>query len=58
MSAATYGSENLYSVASNRGAALQRPFQVFIITGDFLLILLSYFVAGVLYRSLMGAVPE
>jgi len=58
MSAATYGSENVYSVASNRGAALQRPLQVFIITGDFLLILLSYFVAGVLYRSLMGAVPE
>ena len=58
MSAATYGSENFYSVASNRGAALQRPLQVFIITGDFLLILLSYFVAGVLYRSLMGAVPE
>src|SRR5688572_26219042 len=58
MSAATYGSENLYSIASNRGAALQRPLQVFIITGDFLLILLSYFVAGVLYRSLMSAVPE
>jgi Undecaprenyl-phosphate glucose phosphotransferase len=58
MSAATYGSENFHSVASNRGAALQRPLQVFIITGDFLLILLSYFVAGVLYRSLMGAVPE
>ena len=58
MSAATYGSENFYSVASNRGAALQRPLQVFIITGDFLLILLSYFVASVLYRSLMGAVPE
>ncbi len=58
MSAATYGSENFYSVASNRGAALQRPFQIFFITGDFLLILLSYFVASVLYQSLMGAVPE
>jgi Undecaprenyl-phosphate glucose phosphotransferase len=58
MSAATYGSENLYSIASNRGASLQRPLQVFIITGDFLLIVLSYFVASVLYRSLMGAVPE
>lgn len=58
MSAATYGSENFYSVASNRGAALQRPLQVFIIGGDFLLILFSYFVASVLYRSLMSAVPE
>lgn len=58
MSAATYGSENFYSVASNRGASLQRPFQVFIITGDFLLILLSYFVASVVYQSLMGAAPE
>jgi Undecaprenyl-phosphate glucose phosphotransferase len=58
MSAATYGSENFYSVASNRGAALQRPLQVFIITGDFLLILLSYFVASVLYQSLMGTISE
>ena len=58
MSAATYGLDGFYSVASNRGAALQRPLQVFIITGDFLLILLSYFVASVLYQSLMGTMPE
>ncbi len=54
MSAATYGSEQLYAVA-NRGTALQRPFQVFIIAGDFLLILLSYVVASVLYREFMGS---
>jgi putative colanic acid biosysnthesis UDP-glucose lipid carrier transferase len=54
MSAAAYGSEQLYAVA-NRGTALQRPFQVFIIAGDFLLILLSYMAASVLYRDFMGS---
>ncbi|WP_029587055.1 undecaprenyl-phosphate glucose phosphotransferase [Bradyrhizobium sp. URHD0069] len=55
MSAATYGSEELYAVTANRGASLQRPFQVFIIAGDFLLILMSYSVASVLYRHFMGS---
>jgi putative colanic acid biosysnthesis UDP-glucose lipid carrier transferase len=58
MSAATYGSEELYAVRANRGASLQRPFQVFIIVGDFLLILLSYMAAGVLYRDFMGSAAD
>jgi Undecaprenyl-phosphate glucose phosphotransferase len=57
MSAATYGSEELYPVTTKRGAALQRPFQVFIIAGDFLMILLSYMVASVLYRDFIGWSP-
>lgn len=55
MSAATYGSENLYAALAPRGASLQRPFQVFIIFGDFLLIFLSYLLAAFVYRDLMGA---
>ena len=55
MSAATYGSGDFYAATSNRVTSLQRPFQIFIITGDFLVILLSYVVAGILYRDLMGA---
>ena len=55
MSAATYGSEDVYATIASRGASLQRPFQIFLISGDFLLIVLSYLVAGVIYRQFMGA---
>jgi putative colanic acid biosynthesis UDP-glucose lipid carrier transferase len=55
MSAATYGSEDVYATITSRGASLQRPFQIFLISGDFLLILLSYLMAGVIYRQFMGA---
>jgi putative colanic acid biosynthesis UDP-glucose lipid carrier transferase len=58
MAAATYGSEDFYAAMASRRASLQRPFQVFIITGDFLLILLSYLIADVLYREVMGAPPD
>jgi Undecaprenyl-phosphate glucose phosphotransferase len=59
MSATTYGPGGLHSSASNaRGAALQRPFQLFIIAGDFLLILLSYMAAGAIYRSFLPADPD
>jgi putative colanic acid biosysnthesis UDP-glucose lipid carrier transferase len=55
MSAATFGSEDLHATSASRGTSLQRPFQVFIISGDFLLILLSYLVAGILYHQYMGS---
>ena len=58
MSAATYGSEDFLAALANRRTSLQRPFQFFIITGDFLLILLSYLVATVLYREIMGAFAD
>ena len=55
MSATTYGSEDVSATIASRGASLQRPFQIFLISGDFILILLSYLVAGVVYRQFMGA---
>ena len=55
MSSTTYGSEDVSATITSRGASLQRPFQIFLISGDFLLILLSYLVAGVIYRQYMGA---
>ena len=55
MSAATYGTEDVYATIANRGTSLQRPFQIFVISGDFLLTLLSYLVAGILYREFMGS---
>ena len=55
MSAATYGSGDLHPSRGTRGTALQRPIQIFIIGGDFLLILLSYLIAGFLYSHLMAS---
>ena len=58
MSAATYGTEDVNATIAGRGTSLpslQRPFQIFIISGDFLLILLSYLAAGILYREFMGS---
>jgi putative colanic acid biosysnthesis UDP-glucose lipid carrier transferase len=54
MSATTYGSEGLHGVTANRSSSLQRPFQVFVIAGDFLLILLSYMAASAVYGNLVG----
>ncbi|MBR1285111.1 undecaprenyl-phosphate glucose phosphotransferase [Bradyrhizobium sp. AUGA SZCCT0177] len=54
MSATTYGTEDVSATIASRGASLQRPFQIFLISGDFLLILVSYLVAGVVYRQFMG----
>src|SRR5262249_42555266 len=41
-----------------RVASLQRPFQLFIIAGDFLLILFSYLLSTIIYRRLTGASAE
>ncbi|WGR73500.1 MULTISPECIES: undecaprenyl-phosphate glucose phosphotransferase [unclassified Bradyrhizobium] len=54
MAVTTYGSENYYSVLSNRRGALQRPLQVALIAGDFLAVLLSYYAASALYRLLVA----
>lgn len=58
MSAATYGTEDFQSTIASRGASLQRPFQFFLISGDFLLILLSYLVASVVYHQYIGSVAD
>ncbi|VIO65746.1 UDP-glucose:undecaprenyl-phosphate glucose-1-phosphate transferase [Bradyrhizobium ivorense] len=55
MSVTTYGSDGLRITTSNRGTSLQRPFQLFIIAGDFLLILLCYMAASALYREFMNS---
>ena len=55
MSATTYGSDGLRVVTSNRGTSLQRPFQLFIIAGDFLLILVSYIASSAIYRGFMNS---
>ncbi len=54
MSATTYGPDGVRVLTSNRGTSLQRPFQLFIIAGDFLVILLSYLAASALYREFMN----
>ena len=54
MSATTYGSDGSRALTANRVTSLQRPFQLFIIAGDMLLILLSYMAANVLYRYFMS----
>ncbi|OAF16791.1 undecaprenyl-phosphate glucose phosphotransferase [Bradyrhizobium neotropicale] len=54
MSATTYGSDGLRVLTSNRGTSLQRPFQLFVIAGDFVLVVLSYMAAGLLYREYMS----
>lgn len=41
---------------AGRSASMQRPIQVFIISGDFLLILLSYFVASTIYLDWVAGV--
>ncbi|WGS18304.1 MULTISPECIES: undecaprenyl-phosphate glucose phosphotransferase [unclassified Bradyrhizobium] len=55
MSATAYGSDGIHILTSNRGTSLQRPFQLFVIAGDFLLILLSYMAASTLYRAFMNS---
>ncbi|MGY4291803.1 hypothetical protein ACVWXO_011069 [Bradyrhizobium sp. LM2.7] len=55
MAVATYGSDDVEPVASARGAVLHRPFQVFIIAADFLLILLCYAAASLFYSGIVGS---
>lgn len=54
MAVATYGTEDVSSVFLARGTVLQRPFQVFIIAADFLVVLLCYAVASFLYNDYFG----
>ncbi|MBR0797183.1 undecaprenyl-phosphate glucose phosphotransferase [Bradyrhizobium jicamae] len=58
MSATAYGSDGLRVLTSHRGASLQRPFQLFIIAGDFLLVLFSYVLANEIYRDAMKTDPD
>jgi putative colanic acid biosysnthesis UDP-glucose lipid carrier transferase len=55
MSATTHDSDGLRVLTANRGTSLQRPFQLFIIGGDFVLILLSYVASSTLYHGFMAS---
>ncbi|WFU39409.1 undecaprenyl-phosphate glucose phosphotransferase [Bradyrhizobium sp. CB82] len=55
MAVATYGSDGAQSVSSTRGTVLQRPFQVFVIAADFLLILLCYALASASYNAALAS---
>lgn len=54
MAVATYGYDGAPALWS-RGSALQRPFQIVIITADFLLILLSYVIGASLYGAAVAS---
>lgn len=54
MAVATYGTEDVHSVSLARGTVLQRPFQVFIIATDFLVVLICYAIASFLYGDSFG----
>jgi putative colanic acid biosynthesis UDP-glucose lipid carrier transferase len=58
MSSATYGLENAYPSNTKRTATLQRPLQIFVAAGDFLLILMSYLGASLIYGTFFSAVAE
>lgn len=55
MAVAAYGSHNAHSASVPRGTVLQRPFQVFIIAADLLLIVLCYAVAFELYHAAVAS---
>ncbi|MDA9520102.1 glycosyl transferase [Bradyrhizobium sp. CCBAU 11434] len=58
MDVATYGSDNAHSLGSTRGIALQRPFQVFVIAADLLLILISYAAASGFYSAVTASISD
>ena len=58
MDVATYGSDNAHSLRSTRGIALQRPFQVFVIAADLLLILISYAAASGFYSAVTASISD
>ena len=58
MSLTTYGSKSSSPMSARRGVSLQRPLQFFIVAGDFLLILLSYAAADLIYRRFMATLAE
>jgi putative colanic acid biosysnthesis UDP-glucose lipid carrier transferase len=58
MSSATYGLENAYPGNAKRNATLQRPLQIFVAAGDFLLILMSYLGASLIYGTFFSPIVE
>lgn len=58
MSSAIYGLENAYPGSAKRTASLQRPLQIFVAAGDFVLILMSYVGASLIYGTFFGQVVE
>lgn len=58
MAVATYGSDDVHSLSPRRGTALQRPFQVFVIAADLLLILICYAAASELYSAVTASASD
>lgn len=58
MAVATYGSDDAHLLSFARGTALQRPFQVFVIAADLLLILISYVAASEFYSAATASVSD
>lgn len=58
MSSATYGLENAYPNSAKRTATLQRPLQIFVAAGDFVLILMSYLGASLMYGTFFSPIAE
>jgi putative colanic acid biosysnthesis UDP-glucose lipid carrier transferase len=58
MSSATYGLENAYPGNTKRTATLQRPLQIFVAAGDFLLILMSYLGASLIYGTFFSPIVD
>jgi putative colanic acid biosynthesis UDP-glucose lipid carrier transferase len=58
MSSATYGLENAYPSNTKRTATLQRPLQIFVAAGDFLLILMSYLGASLIYGTFFSPIVD
>ncbi|MEI9925778.1 MAG: undecaprenyl-phosphate glucose phosphotransferase [Bradyrhizobium sp.] len=58
MSSTTYGLESAYPGNTKRIATLQRPLQIFVAAGDFLLILMSYLGASLIYGTFFSPLVE
>lgn len=54
MSSAIFDSKHPSSEAAGRGASLQTPLQIAVMTADFLLVLISYVCAALIHRKLIG----
>ncbi|MDA9404505.1 undecaprenyl-phosphate glucose phosphotransferase [Bradyrhizobium sp. CCBAU 45389] len=57
MSSVIYG-RHVSPTAIGRGGSLETPLPIVIMAGDFLLVLLSYVGAALIYRRLIGAPPD
>ncbi|MET4848195.1 putative colanic acid biosynthesis UDP-glucose lipid carrier transferase [Bradyrhizobium japonicum] len=58
MSSTTYGSKSSSSASVRRGVSRQRPLQFVIMAGDFLLVLLSYAAANLIYHKFTATFAE